>query len=788
MKKKIWLILAGIFAALALVVIVKMDIPHWQRLDIDRLTRPPRSTVLYDRNGEPFGALYASENRVWVGLEEIPENVRNAFIAAEDLRFYSHSGFDLVRTFGALLADLRSGSLIQGGSTITQQLIKLTHLTSEKSLSRKAQEIVLAAQLERRMDKDEILECYLNTVYFGSGAYGVQTASRMYFGKDVGDIGAGEAATLAGIIKSPSGYSPYTAPEKAAARRNAVLDIMAENGFISMEEAAREKQAGLAVVQRMENKGSWYVDQVLSEAEAALGRSADEVMSGGYAVYTAYDPAAQARMDELFSNGASFPDPAADGTPCQAAMVAMDARTGGMLALAGGREYGVRRGLNRATGIARQPGSAFKPVSTYAAAVDRLGYLPSSMLDDTQREFADGYSPANAGGNYYGPVTMREALSRSLNVATVGLAEEIGIGAVREYAERFGIELSDRDANLSLALGSLTWGVSPAELCAAYAALANGGMAVEAHCVLRIESAEGAVLFAHMPEEHRAVKSETAYILTDMLKTAASEGSARALAQAGIPVAGKTGTVGMENGMTRDIWTTAYTPEVAVCAWMGFDQPDAEHALASYQGGSGFPARMCAALLRGMALSGEDFPMPTGLRRAVIDKLALARDGAVALAVEATPGSYAAAELFYPDGMPRTASTLWDAPETPEDLAVREEDGMPLVTFTSLDGDADYLLMRRDSDGRTVVAATLSGPAGEEIAYRDMDAPRGAYCAYSVVPRHRLLYQEGALVTGRESAQAVYQPGGAIARLLDSLMAPAETEETKSGAEPLFAP
>ena len=180
--------------------------------------------------------------------------------------------------------------------------------------------------------------------------------------------------------------------------------------------------------------------------------------------------------------------------------------------------------------------------------------------------------------------------------------------------------------------------------------------------------------------------------------------------------------------------------------------------------------------------------MPAGLRRAVIDKLALARNGAVALAAEATPGSYAAAELFYADNVPRTASTLWDAPETPEDLAVREEDGMPLITFTSLDGDADYLLMRRDSDGRAAVAATLSAPAREEIAYRDADAPRGAYCAYSVVPRHRLLYQEGALVTGRESGQAVYQPGGAIARLLDSMLAPKESKETEYGEEPLFAP
>lgn len=786
MKRRVWWILAGIFAVLAGVVIWQMDIPNWQKLDIDKLTQVPRTTVLYDRNGEPFGSLYASENRVWTDIEDIPQDVRNAFIAAEDLRFYRHGGFDLVRIFGALWADIKTMSLSQGASTITQQLIKLTHLTSEKTLSRKAQEIVLATQLERVMDKDEILECYLNVVYFGNGAYGIQTAAGVYFGKSVSDLSLAEAAMLAGIIKSPSSYAPHINPEKSIARRDMILTTMAEHDFISPQQAEQAKREGVSLVNRSRNGGGWYADQVLTEAETALQCTTEEILSAGYAIYTAYDPAIQAQMDLLFAQGVNFPDPASDGTPCQAAMVAMDTETGGILALEGGRSYDVRRGLNRATSIARQPGSAFKPISTYAAAVDQMGYLPTTLLNDTQREFPGGYAPSNAGGNYYGLIPMREALSRSLNVATVGLADEIGVDLLREYAQRFRIPLEDSDANLSLALGSLTYGVSPAKLCAAYCALANGGIAVDPHAILRIESAEGNVRFEYQAKKSRAVKPETAYIITDMLKTAATTGSAKALASVRAPVAGKTGTVSMEDGQTRDIWTAAYTPEIAVCSWMGFDQPDSSHALASYLGGSSFPAKLCANLLKSIPLTGRDFELPSSLRRAVIDRLALSQQGSVLLASDSTPSQYASIELFPSSDLPKDTTSLWDAPEPPQDVSIQNVDGGILVSFSCLDSNAEYLLLRRNTDGDAQVLATLSGAKNEILSFTDTSAAKNAYYEYTVLPRHRLLHEMGVLLTGSESAPVAYSPGGILGRFLNDISSGNETKPPQSDADPLF--
>ena len=485
MKKKhwIWAGVAGFFSLLMLFFLWQLDLPHWQKLDLERLYGVRQTTLVYDGAGEAMGTLYGSENRLIVPLSEVPQHVQAAFIAAEDLRFYQHHGVDVWRVFGALWQDIKSLSFKQGASTITQQLIKLTHLSSAKTLSRKAQEAVLALQLERNLSKEEILERYLNVVYFGKGAYGIEAAARAYFDKPAAELTLAEGALLAGVVKAPSNYAPHLNPARAVARRDSILATMSAHGFITEAEAeaARAEPLHLAAIAEPEDArpAAWYLDAALAEAARCLSLPAETVLSGGYRVYTGYDPALQAAALELYAAPDSFPPDAADGTPVQAAFVALRPADGEVATLVGGRSYDVQRGLNRATQIARQPGSAFKPISTYAAAIDAFGYVPSSFADDTQRACADGYAPRNAGDTYNGLVTLREALARSLNVATVDLAANIGLQSVRGYAERFGIELDADDANLSLALGSLTYGVSPARLCAAYGALANGGAAVE---------------------------------------------------------------------------------------------------------------------------------------------------------------------------------------------------------------------------------------------------------------------------------------------------------------------
>lgn len=769
MRKWIGIGLIALFVLGLGLLIWQLDLPNWQSLDLDRIRTTPESTVVYDADGQSVGALYAASERTRIALSDVPAEVVQAFLSAEDQRFYSHHGFDIKRIFGALWHDLKTMSFAQGASTITQQLIKLTHLTSEKTISRKAQEIVLAWQLEKQMSKDEILEAYLNIVYFGNGAYGIGAASEAYFGKEVSELTLAEGALLAGIIKSPSKYAPHLHPDNAVERRNLILQTMLDQGVISSDaytQAVNEPLVLKAQVKASAQDG-WYMDQVMLEAEQILHMDSEEILSSGLHIYTGLRPSMQNAAEELFENGANFPDPADDGTPVQAALITLDNATGEIAAIVGGRTYDVRRGLNRATQIQRQPGSAIKPISTYAAAIEDKGFLPCSMVEDVQREFAGKYLPGNVGGHYYGTVTLREALSRSLNVATVDLADLIGIQRVRNTLTQFGIPLAAADVNLSLALGSMTYGVSPAQLCAAYSALGNGGTKVEAHAIRRITDRRGRVLYEAPVSNQRAVSEQTAFLLTDMLKTAATTGSAKALNSAGIPVAGKTGTVGESGGGNRDIWTVAFTPEYATAVWMGFDEPDAAHAMPDYAGGSSYPAQLCAAMLRNSsaALSGKDFNPPDGLVPVRIDRAALSEDKLVLLASENTPDQYAQIEWFPEDKLPQTQSQLWDAPEAINDLMLLSEEGdPPALAFTARSAGAEYLVLRRNGD-QTEIAAVLSGDAGNVIVWADSQADPNAVYSYSILPRNRLLYESGIVLTGLESDAVTYSPGGLLNRV-----------------------
>ena len=769
MRKWIWTAIAGVIALGLGLLIWQLDLPAWQRLDLDRIRSIPQSTVIYDSAGNRLGALYGDRECKYTPLSEIPEAVIAAFITAEDQRFYEHSGVDVRRIFGALWHDIKTLSLQQGASTITQQLIKLTHLSSEKTLSRKAQEAVLALQLEKRMEKDEILEAYLNTVYFGSGAYGIGTAALEYFGKDAAELTPAEGALLAGVIKSPSNYAPHLNPENALRRRNMILDSMRKNGAITEEEYSLASKEELKLVPRRDNETEfgWYMDQVMLEAEEILGMDAEQILSAGLRIHTGLNTEIQRAADRLFESGAAFPDPAEDGTPVQGALIALDTRSGEIAAIVGGREYAVRRGLNRATQMLRQPGSAIKPVSTYAAAIERKGFLPTSTVEDVQREFPGKYLPRNAGGNYYGTVTLRQALSKSLNVATVDLADLIGLQNVRSAIAAFGLPLAAQDVNLALCLGSMTYGVSPAQLGAAYCALANGGMRVQAHAVRRITDARGKIIYEAPVPAERAVSERTAFLVTDMLKTAASEGSANALKDAGIPVMGKTGTVGEEGGGNRDIWTVACTPELTVAVWMGFDEPDSSHVIPDWAGGSSYPARMCANLLGRVRsqLSGADFNPPQGLVPRRIDSAALQEYRQIRLAAANTPEEYAQIEYFPEDRQPIEVSTLWDAPEMVNDLTLLSADGeTPSIAFTARNSNADYLVLRSSGD-ETEIAAVLQGKAGDVILFSDTDADLNRLHSYCILPRHRLLYQQGTLLTGPRSESVSWSPGGVLNRI-----------------------
>ncbi len=777
-KKRVVAILCAVGVALlaaAVALVLALDVPHWRRLDPQRLTGLAQTTRLYDADQAVMAELRGAEDRTVIPLSDVPPLTRQAFLAAEDMRFYQHGGIDVYRIFGALRSNLKSGTFAEGASTITQQLAKLTHLSSEKTVRRKLEEMAIALQIEARYSKDEILEMYLNTVYFGRGAYGLQAAAQAYFGIDASELSLAQSACLAATIKAPSAYAPHISPDSNRARREYVLKTMLEGGMIdetAYEEAVSQSVWVLAAREE-ERSRSWYADEVLREAGRLLGVTADEVIEGGYAVYTAYRPELQAICDALYADKSYFPADASDGTPMQSAMAALDVRTGAVLAMIGGRDYAVQRGLNRATQMRRQPGSALKPLAVYGPALE-LGYTTASVLLDEKTSFG-GYTPRNSGDRYYGRVTMRTALRNSLNTPAVRLLDEIGIETGVEYLTRMGIPTEDSDHNLSLALGSMTYGVTPVELAAAYVPFANGGTYYEPHCVEKIVSADGDTLYEREAQGRRVISEQNAFLMTSLLQSVVSNGTGTRMLSANTPVAGKTGTVDMSGG-NRDIWMAAYNPEIAVTVWMGFDQSDARHRIPSGITGGRNTASVAAAFFK-QAYAERDkpeFTQPDGLVWLSLDRRALTSRGSVMLAGDSTPSEYRMSEVFLASNRPYAVSDIWEAPSAPSSFYVAHDaSGFPELHFRAT-SSARYRI-QRDAVGESVILTELLASGGEALSYRDTSALPGVLYTYRVIPIHEELLQQGVWLEGEQAVQlarvsSVGVPGGGLLSGLRSLI------------------
>ena len=755
-KKVLLTILAALIGVLLLfcaAFYVFFDVPDWQKLDISRLSALAQTSSMYDMNGELMSELRGSENRIIVSLDEIPLHTRQAFIAAEDLRFYDHRGIDVYRILGALRSNLKSRSLAEGASTITQQLAKLTHLSAEKTIRRKLEEINLAFQIEKVYNKDEILAMYLNTVYFGRGAYGIQAAAQAYFGVDAEDLTLNQSASLAAIIKAPSIYAPHISPSNNRSRRQYILSVMAENGFISQEEkqAALDESIWVLAQEAEKQLYSWYIDEALRESAELLGLSADEVIQGGFKIYTAYDARLQTIADEVYADSSFFPAAASDGTPIQSAMAVVDTNNGAVLAMIGGRDYTVRRGLNRATQMRRQPGSALKPLAVYGPALE-LGYTTASVLLDEKTSFG-GYTPRNAGDRYYGLVTMRTAIRNSLNTTAVRLLEEIGLDASIQYLNKMGIPTRNSDRNLSLALGSMTYGVTPVELAAAYVPYANGGIYHQPYCVERIETVDGSNIYERKDSGKQVLSAQNAFLMTSLLQSVVSSGTGTRMLAANTPIAGKTGTVSMTGG-NRDIWMTAYTPEISVAVWMGYDQTDAKHKISNGITGGRNTASLAAAFFKKAYADREkpDFSQPDGLVWLTLDKRALTSRGSIMLASDKTPKEYRLSEVFAASNRPYAVSDIWQAPDAPSSFYVAHNaSGYPELHFKA-SSDARYRI-QRDSVGESVILTEMIASSGQALSFLDSTAQAGILYTYRIIPIHEELLQQGVWLEGKQAVQ-----------------------------------
>ena len=755
--KKVLLTILAVFIGLLLLVFAGFytvfDVPNWQKLDASKLSALAQTSSMYDAQGELMSELRGAENRSVVPLDEIPLHTRQAFLAAEDLRFYEHQGIDVYRILGALRSNLKNRSLAEGASTITQQLAKLTHLSSEKTIRRKLEEINLAFQIEKAYSKDEILAMYLNTVYFGRGAYGIQAAAQAYFGVDASALTLNQSASLAAIIKAPSAYAPHISPSNNRSRRQYILAVMEENGFITLEEeqAARSESIWVLAQETEKQLYGWYIDEALRESAELLGLSADEVIQGGFEIYTAYDARLQAIADEVYADQSFFPSAASDGTPIQSAMAVVDTSSGAVLAMVGGRDYTVRRGLNRATQMRRQPGSALKPLAVYGPALE-LGYTTASVLLDEKTSFGN-YTPRNAGDRYYGLVTMRTAIRNSLNTTAVRLLEEIGMNASIQYLNKMGIPTQKSDQNLSLALGSMTYGVTPVELAAAYVPYANGGVYHQPYCISRIEAADGSVVYERKENGKQVLSAQNAFLMTSLLQSVVSSGTGTRMLAANTPIAGKTGTVSMTGG-NRDIWMAAYTPEISVAVWMGFDQTDAKHKIANGITGGRNTASLAAAFFKKAYADRDkpDFKQPDGLVWLTLDKRALTSRGSVMLASDKTPKEYRLSEVFAASNRPYAVSDIWQAPNAPSSFYVAHDaSGYPELHFKA-SSDARYRI-QRDSVGESVILTEMVASSGQTLSFLDTSAQAGVLYTYRIIPIHEELLQQGVWLEGKQAVQ-----------------------------------
>jgi penicillin-binding protein 1A len=569
--------------------------------------KPSLTSTVYAADGSVLAELHGHEHRVPVRLDQVPTYLRQAFIAVEDERFYSHFGIDLRGIARSVYVILTRRSL-QGGSTITQQLARNAFLTIEQTMERKLREAIYAIQLERIYTKDEILEMYLNQVPFGRGAYGVQAAAYAYFRKDVSDLTLAEAAFLAGLPWSPWTYDRD--PDVVLRRQKVVLQQMAKVGYITEEQRQEAEAAALAVQPPPKDEvrmAPHFLDYVLQYVLDKYGVQA--VYTGGLRIYTTLDPRLQAGAEAAIQNVLDPVFPLVAGeTPLQAASVILDPATGHIKAMVGGRTHEGRLGLNRVLSP-RQPGSAIKPLVVYIPAID-LGFSPGDVVDDAPVAYPQHggppWEPQNYEGTFRGLVTLRTALNRSINIVAIKLLERIGPKTGINYARQLGITTlvadtrgGKTDQGLALALGALTDGVTVMEMASAFGVLANQGVRVEPVAVLRVVDKDGNEYVEASPRPHIVLSEQTVYVLNNMLGTVITDGTGRAAA-IGRPAAGKTGTT----DDYRDAWFVGYTPDLVGAVWMGYDKGRtmADHKVT----GGSYPARIWSTM---MATAHEGLPV-----------------------------------------------------------------------------------------------------------------------------------------------------------------------------------
>ncbi|KKB73799.1 MULTISPECIES: PBP1A family penicillin-binding protein [Bacillus] len=676
----------GLIAGGVTFAVMVSDAPS---LDEAKLKTPYSSTI-YDKNGKKIAEL-GSEKRKYVSIKDIPDKVKNAFLATEDARFYDHHGVDPIRIGGALLANFEGGFGSEGGSTITQQVVKNSLLSHEKTLKRKVQEVWLSLQLERKYSKDEILEMYLNRIYFSPQAYGIGKAAEQFYGvTNLNDLTVEQAATLAGMPQSPNNYNPIKHPEQAEKRRNIVLSLMNKHGFLSDADYSKAKKVsvkkGLVSAKQYaksnSNKYTAFIEDAVEEVESKANVNPN---TDGLKIYTTLDTDAQDYLNELMDkNSGLLTD------KMKAGLTLLDTKTGEVRAVGGNMSPG---GWNYATATKRQPGSTIKPILDYGPVIENKKWSTYEQIKDEPYTYSTGQEIHNYDLRYKSWISMREALADSRNIPAVKAFQAAGKENVANFANGLGLSIDKDDLLESYAIGGFGKGVSTLQMAGAYSAFGNNGYYNEPHFVSSVEFNDGTKLDL-TPESKAAMSDYTAFMITDMLKTAVQTGTGTAAQVPGVTVAGKTGTTNFEEsdvkkyGLNpkgaRDSWFVGYTPQYTAAVWTGKDGMNSLNV----------SEQQIAKLLFKKVIAKVDdgsgsFKKPDSVVEATVVK----GSNPAALASSSTPSDKKTTEYFVKGTQPTTVSTQYEEKEDaakPSGLSAEYDEASKSIKLSwSYSGDDD---------------------------------------------------------------------------------------------------
>ena len=665
-------------------------------LNKEALSSPYISLQVFDSENRPIKEDNEI-NKAVVNISNISDSTKNAFISIEDKSFYNHHGVNYKRIFKAMINNLKARSLKEGASTITQQLVKNTQLTSEKTFERKIKEIALAQRLEKNYTKDEILELYLNVIYFGNNCYGIENASNYYFSKDAKDLSLEESAMLAGLIKSPAKYSPIKNYDNALSRRNLVLKEMYQDKCISASEynLAKNSPINLNINNQPKNKLNSYSQASIDEAEEVLGIPARQIALKGYKIYTYQNSEKQEALDEAIKKQNISSDYAG---------IVIDNEGHSIVAYNGNSIFKI-------LDAKRQPGSCIKPILVYGPALNEDIIYPCSQLLDEKTTISD-YTPKNVGGVYRGYVSARDALSKSINIPAVKVLSYVGIDKAKAYAEHMGIEFDAKDDSYTLALGGMTYGVNIKDLAGAYSSFANNGSYSKPRFISFITDKNNKLIYINKPKTEQVMREDSAYLLTDMLRTCAKTGTAKKLASLGIDIASKTGTVGKKNSKQNlDAWNVSYTKDQTCAVWLG----NLDNSPIDYAGGNQ-PTEIVKNYFS-LVSDNSTFDKPSSIVERDIDETELNENHRIMLANVYMPERYKHKELFSSLNLPSDISEKFTKIDD-VNFASKVENDSAVITFDA----KNYLTYVFKENGKTLTS--ISGKNGEQKVYLSMSGSK----------------------------------------------------------------